>query len=622
MNAQRTNELRKPAVPWFGAKSVLARCDLAAFVHDPLRFFRAGRAVRDVRALRPEIARDQQALLAFDRCSGGEFTELAKGLAALESQLAEVGTQAGQLNLMLQDRDEDRALSSAFALHQKAVAVARTSIGFALSQGERMAQIESGLLQNRERFAQNRLKYRVLVMAIRAEAARIDPENRATFQSVADEIDHMQKQMSTVMEAAFLRLEEIVSEAAAGRVELGRLQGSIQQSAEQSSQQLGSALEHLQRNLGPCADANEHITQLLRETRSQTDELITSLQYQDIVRQQLDHVSLGLDDIAAHLGSAAPQRSVDLAYLHHAARVHRSHLGASRSAIEKAGCQIEDGSAALLKTGTELMTRFAQMEQAATVVFSGSQVHELFKRETDNLVEIANLCDATHQRICDLLNRIEQTVETLSSDVRRHELDVKLIALNSQIAAARVLNAGALNRLAEEISYQSAETASLTAAMGTQLGDALMRLRRIRDEDEKVQATIRRDKADIADCSASVSEKLNRLNGRLQHSSGKVAGDFGQAYQRVCDLLTALQFPAHIAETFAPAESFCDRLLAATERFGSADDLSTEGSDRLAAQHGRYTMREERDAHAAAVANGPAPALEATISAANNVELF
>jgi hypothetical protein len=66
----------------------------------------------------------------------------------------------------------------------------------------------------------------------------------------------------------------------------------------------------------------------------------------------------------------------------------------------------------------------------------------------------------------------------------------------------------------------------------------------------------------------------------------------------------------------------CDRLVTATARYGT-DDLSADGHERLARHTSRYTMRGERDAHAAALAMPSLADRDATVAESSGaVELF
>ena len=564
------------------------------------RGLRMPSARRAVRRLGPGLTANQDALLEFDQVSSAEFAAITDGLGGLAARLSEVAVQAAQLDVVLRDADEDHARSSAFELYKKSVDLAHASIGISLSQEEEMQQLEGRLLENRTQFEQNSVMFRVLVLNVRAEAARIDPENQAVFASVAAEMDAMERQMHATVDTAFSELEAIIQEAAGGRQELQKLQTDLHHGAQRSIQVLRGELDDIKAKLAPCAVASQRITALLAQSRGQTGDLIVALQYQDIVRQQLDHVAQGFSDLAAHVAAAPGRSAPDLGYLHHAARVQHSHLATSRRAIEEAGRQIQAGSDELLATGTGLVESFAAMEQLAGEVFRASRLGDIFLHETDNLVKVAEQSEATNDRIGRLLDRIEKSVKFFSIEIRRHEFEVLLVALNAQVAAARVPAARALDKLAEETARLSIDTARLTEAMSAQLTDMLARLQAMRTEADSVRRTISREKADLARGAVEVKDKLNRLNERLRQSTGETPVNFLNAYGRVRDQLAALRFPALIATAFAPAENTCDALLAATAPFATAD-LSAEGTSRLADHQGRYTMEGERAAHAAAV---------------------
>lgn len=576
-------------------------------------------ALQAVNQFAPEVAAAQEALVEFGRCSSDEFTQIAEDVSALHSRLGEVRTKAEQLDAILQETDEDRALTSAFELFKRSVDLAHASIGIALSQEEQMELMEERLLQNRNRFAKNSLMFRVLVMNIRAEAARIPSTDRAVFVAVAGEMDAMERQMSATVETAFTKLETIVREAVTGRILLQNLKETLHDNAQRSIGLLRAELDRIKSGLAPCVQGSKEITALLAQARTQTGALITSLQYQDIVSQQLAHVSQGFDDMAGDL-EPAENALPDLSYLHHAARVQRNHLGTSRRAIQDASDRIGEAGRALLGTGAALVSHFSAMEKVADAVFRESQVGEKFKTETEILVKIAGQSEITNDRIARLLDRIEESVRVFSTEIRHHELEVQLVALNAQIAAARMPDARALNKLAEETAQLSHNAADLTRMMREQLGETLVHLTVMRKEGEEVRETIGREKSELAGGSLIVTAKLARFNDRIHRSSGEASSQFEVAYRQVRDLLPALQFPHLIATSFDTAEGLCENLLAATADFAHGT-ISEAGAQRIAVHESRYTMKEEREAHSAAIAVTTSAAV-APAAAITAIELF
>lgn len=584
-----------------------------------LRHARQTRAAqRAMRELPGRVQQGRDALATFDDCSGRDFSALADALSGFDTRVGEIAEQAAALDRLLRDQDEDRAHHSAFELFKKAIDLAHSSIGIALTQEEEMAQLEGTLLQNRGQFTQNSIMFRVLVLNVRAESARpeIDAEHRGVFASVADEMETMGRQMKATVDSAFGELESIVTDATVGREQLTHLEKQLSTAANTSILQLRAELDQLKKSLAPCVEANRVITTLLGQARARTGDLITALQYQDIVRQQLEHVGQGFDDLVQH---AANARGLvpDFAYLGRAARVQQAHLRAARQAIEDSGRSLTDGGQALLVAGTELATRYTAMERLAATVHARSKLGTMIQAETDQLVGIAGESERTNERIARLLDRIEASVKIFSTEISRHEFEVKLVALNAQIAAYRVPEAFALNKLTEEIARVSAGTAELTAAMTRQLAETLTRLQKLRREAEEVRRTIGQEKTDLTGGAQHVAEKLARLNQRLTEGSTTATTLFKAAYGEVRDTLGALQFPHEIPAAFAPAEELCTQLVGATAVF-TTGELTAEGSQLLDAHRSRYTMRGERDSEAAALAT---PA-KAAVPGNSEIDLF
>lgn len=565
------------------------------------------------------VSNAREAIAEFGRCSSDEFTALAEALGELDGRFADITRQAGELDRILQEHDEDRALTSAFTLYKKSVDLAHASIGIALSQEEQMELMEEGLLQNRNHFAKNSLMFRVLVMNIRAEAARIPSEERAVFVAVAGEMSAMEQQMNASVEKAFSQLETIVQEAVRDRGQLNSLQTTLHETAQRSIGLLRHELDVIKRGLAPCVEASQEISRLIQAARAQTSTLITSLQYQDIVTQQLVHVSQGFDDLTTPGGSPDAPGRHDLAFIHRAAKVQQSQLKSSRSAVQEAADRIGETSRQLLETGASLVAHFQRMEQVADAVFRGSQVGAMFKMETDRLVGIAGQSETTNARIAALLDRIEQSVRVFSTEIRHYELETQLVALNAQIAASRMPEARALNKLAEETSQLSSNAASLTRLMREQLAETLSHLTGMRQEAGEVRRTIGAEKADLAGGSAEVSAKLARLNDRIHRSSGEASRQFEAAYRRLRDLLQTLQFPALIEPSFAPSEELCTGLLELSAGHATAE-LTAEAARRIAVQESRYTMQQERESHSAAL--GATTVAVAASPAAAGIELF
>jgi hypothetical protein len=545
----------------------------------------------------------REALLHFGRQSDHDFTALAKGLSALNQRLSTLRTKAEQLDLLLQDKDGDQAVSSAYLLYKNALDLVHSSVGIAVSEQEQMNQIGQTLLRAcraRETFQRNHLMLRILTMNMRMEAVRLDPEKQSIFSNIAAAIAAIDDKIVASTEGAFTRIEVVIAEASSTHEESKQLEQSLHLCAQTSVDRIQRELTSLKAALAPCARQSGEIAELIAQTAPRTLQAIGSLQHQDIVRQQLEHVSAGFTELGTHLqpDAAGHDHQLEPGYVYRATSVQRAHLGASRREIEKAAAEVSAGLRSLLELGEPLIKRFAALEDAAVRVFHECKVAHTFDQEIQQLVQIANKSAAANDKSSRLVERIEEVVRVFSQEIASHELDVKIVALNAQIASAQTLSADSLSRIAEETGTVADQNAILTGDLTRDLRTSLESLNGVKKTAAEFVALAGQEKNDLARSVGIVSEKLRRLGTRIQTDSAGARQDFQTAYDENRALLDGLNFDALIEQCYSPAEQLCKQLLEATASSAADDALSEKASTKLDTHRRRYTMRKENEIHA------------------------
>lgn len=582
---------------------------------------------RKLAKIYPEVEAGYGKLEFFGKESEREFTLLAESLADVSAQLGSLDARVIELERTLSDHDEERALSSAFNIYSRSVELVQASMELAISEEAQMEGIESRLLADREKFARNGMLFESLVTLIRVEATRVDSENGSVFAQVAADVSAMVKRMADVAGGAFGKIASVIADGTSGRDELRALQANLRKSADRSAAVLRAELERVQELLQTCAGMSRELLSLLGETKTATAQMVTSLQYQDIVRQQLEHVSVGFREIMSHMtdpsrpGRLKRARDLDLAYIHHAVRVQRLHLQTSRQSIEDAGREVMRRMDELLKVGECLLARFAKMEEKAAEAFVNCKMGELLRKETGDLVAMAGQGETTNQRVHRLVNRVEEFAQVFSQDIVQQEFDVKLIALNAEVAAARLGSAKALNRLAEETSRLSDETTELTLTVSAALERALQVLLSIKRSSAECRDNLDREKSALVADMSLVADKLTRLNERVKRHSSEVGRQFGAVRDEVGTILPNLRFPDLIEQCYGPVERLCDQLLACTADYAPAASLDSGAAARIDAHKEHYTMRSEREVHSLVLADSSnPPSVELAVPVAGRLE--
>jgi hypothetical protein len=558
----------------------------------------------------------REMLSEFGSESDKEFTALAKGLAQINERLAATRAEAAGLDRILQDRDEDRALSSAQTLYKNSVDLVHASVGTAVAEQEQLAQIDEKLLdacRAREKFKKNDLLLRILTMSFRMEAARMNSEFQAVFFNVAADIETIGEKIAATTETAFGRIEAVIAEARNERGDLKDLEHDLQEHAQRAIRNIEQELTELTAALAPCVEHSHAITEMAATIGPETLRVIGSLQHQDIVRQQLEHVAAGFRDLAEHFTGVAPagaarekQVRVELAYVHRATCVQQTHLRSAREEIDRAGTEVVAGLQALLRTGATLVERLTAMETTAGSTIRECRAVQNFKAQIRQLSQIAAKSKDANDKITHLVGRIEEVVRMFSEEIVQHEFDVMLATLNAQIAAARLPSAEALAKLAEETSHISADNTAVTCELTACLQASLGQLHKIKSDADEFLGIVTREKSDLETGMVAVSGKLDRMLESVHKGALDARRDFAAVHDDCRVLLERLEFPALIEQSFGRAERLCAELLKVGAEGADTSTLSAAAASRLQAHRDRYTMEKEDAAHAAAISR-PAP---------------
>jgi hypothetical protein len=598
---------------------VPALCRRAAALWASSRGRRSRRGAAD--RLGAELSDCHDVLMKFGRDSDLEFTALAKELGRFGGELASLRQQAGQLSAVVEDRDEDRALSAAYALYKGSVDLVHASLGIAVSEQEQMQAVEQRLLQAceaRSAYDRNDMMLRLLTLNIRMEAVRLGREDQGVFLTVAANIAEIATAVMDSSNTAFDRIETIVQEAAAERAGLRRLEDTLHQRAHRSVETIFVELEKLRTALAPCGERSRAIEERLSQTAPIATAMMMALQHQDIVRQKLEHIAIGFDDIAEQLPEACRVPGAAAAFVHQAAAVQHAQLRAARGEIEQAGREVTDDMAQLLQQGEQVLDDYRALETAITTAFADCRLADLYREQITELAGIAAQGQTTNEKVAQAVVRIGDVVRLFSQTIAHQEYDVKIVSLNAQIAAARTTSAEALNKLSEECSRVSNAIAGITAGLSTQLDQVLGELQQIRAQAESFLGIVSHEKTALAKGAVDVSERLRRLGEQIRADAARTGQGFAKLFGETSTLLHGLHFPELIAASYDPAESLCQRLrqlMADSE----GRELDASSAAKLAAHSERYTMEEERKAHSGALG---AVTTAATAEPLTEVELF
>lgn len=575
---------------------------------------RSGRSpnTEKLEQLRIKSVTSAEALQRFGKESDRDFTAMAAGISKLNEQLSSLREKATQLDLMLADQDDQHALSAASTVFANAVELVKSSVTIARAEQDQMDRISKALLEAckaREVFHRNHLMLRILTMNMRMEAVRLEPENQATFVNIAAAVAEIDNKIVASTGAAFDKIEAVIAEAHGSRATSETIERKLHESSQLSVAHIERELGSLKSSLLPCSEQSRGIVSMIAQTEPLILGAISSLQHQDIVRQQLEHVSHGFDDLERHLEGAGSGDPVDLVYVRQAAQLQQAHLGGARQEIDAAAREVEAGIQGLLDAGEPLLQAFAALEGQAEASFRHCELASVFSREIHILIGITKESEAANSHSASLVTRIEHVVRLFSDEIASHELDVKIVALNAQIASARIASADSLSRIAEEISVVADQNALITRDLTRDFRGSLETVHTIKAGAAQFLQNARERKEELESSISAVSSKLERLGSRIRDASAEAHRDYRAAHEHNLALLQSLNFTRLIDECYGPAEQLCADMLEVTAAdAASGAQLTEQAARQLETHRSRYTMHKENATHAAALGRTAAAA--------------
>lgn len=573
-----------------------------------------------------EIGDCSQSLIIFGRKSDEEFTALARNLGKLTSRVTDLRNQTDSLCAVIGDRDDDKALSSAEALYRSSVDLVHSSAGVTTASEEQLAHIKQSLsaaAQCRDQFRRNHMMLNLVQMGIRIEAAKLEATDRSIFLNVAADISEIGNHILENTDKAFNRIDVVIAEAEAERNELLKLGAQLEGDGKQKIEMVQTDLRSLKSSLAPCLKQSEQILARFAEAGPKTMRVISSLQHQDIVRQQLEHVTDGFKDMTDHLRQeqGRNQATIEWKYLHQATRIQQAQLESARRDIDDAGQQVLGGLRSILESNAEMFREFSVMEDTAVNALQNCHVARSFEEEIGELSSIIAQSANANIRIAGLVDRIRQAIETFKAEVAHHEYNLKIVALNAQLAALRLPSAAALNRLGEETSGLSNANSSITSELISSLMAGLEELNEVKQSSDSFMGIMNQEKLAIEEGTKVVSRKLDQLVNKVLTGAKQIRQQFEPVFEESQQLVKSIDFPSLIETCFAPAEQLCARLEKDAGARSSSTELSASASAQLAQHQKRYTMHRENATHSAALERQSSAAV-AVVASTDDIELF
>ena len=403
------------------------------------------------------------------------------------------------------------------------------------------------------------------------------------------------------------RSQEIIDQTAklAGRIALAldRVQESETKRRRQARQLMEITKDNHQaliKRQQQAADVARSLDGQAAAIAASVAEIVSGLQFNDITRQQLEHVAQALDSLREAFGSSGQEASlVDKAGATlEIAGLQNAQVEHARRELYEA---VEDVRRNLSAIGDATVAMLASLKM---VSWSGAADGRDFMAEINAGMDaiIAGLSDSNHEQaaLAETMSEVSAMVEQMAgfvADIERLGVELQLIALNARIKAARIGDEGlTLDTISGSIYELSSNSRNDTRMLAEKLHDLVGMA-------QEFSVGFAADKQQNQDLGLRLGEQfdaahqmLNGINDSVLELLGVMNGSGGQMVSEIGALCGSIEVHETVAAVLDNQNHRMRELIAKAEELCAGADVSHRPQylEQLSRQ---YTMDSERRIH-------------------------
>lgn len=452
-----------------------------------------------------------------------------------------------------------------------------------------------------------------LEVSIRIESARLGELGNG-FVTLSLDIRNLSMQVNDKLDAIREHRDAVSTIITQNLSNIKQLNAAEEEEARLTIQSTLASLQELDAANARFTQLGVTIATTVKEISESIGEVVASMQFHDINRQQLEHIIAAIDQLTADMASAPDN------VMSHGAR--QALLVAAGDTCELQEAQLRTAStkfhtavATIIASLRDVANRQTTIELATTAAAgvmdaNGASFIDTITQGMAATATLLHACANSNQSLSSTMEKMASSIVASTSFVK--EIDgigyiIVKTALNAQIAAAKTGAQGAgLTTLSEEIRRLADDASINTAAIATQLSAINQVTAKLITESGSDQTSL---SAWLATVDADVHATLAMLDDMKNQFSSLVATIQDKINTLAADVekITA-HIDVHERSKGVTAEVLATlRLVVAQSR--DRVPASSEFKESLRRMNENYTMASERRVHQA-IANRHGVALE------------
>lgn len=462
---------------------------------------------------------------------------------------------------------------------------------------------------------------RMLSVSTRIESARL-VNNDNSFDILAQSVENLSVMIALKSEAflgGLTSLQETIRETA-GKIVTSK--ALMDERTELMLHSLSSNLSMLSEKRSSSLRTASSLTARSDEVLEGISEVVSSLQFHDITRQQIEHVAEFFDE----MGTGQSGNSGTCVTMDALGHIGGLQIGQLNHAKEELVSAVDRVTTSLPRIGVLLSNMSGDAATLISVAGNGGKSFLSELNDSLSLVMgsfVAN--EETGESLSAAVSSVTGMVEKLMAfvnDIEEIDSEIELIALNAQIKAHHAAeDGGALGVLAEAIRNLSDDAGSQTLIMTDALKvvrDAALELDALGREERSAGRNILPIKQQMEDLFEALGQSHQSLVHHLDNLDKRSLGTT-RAIETAVRAITAHGMAKKVMGGIVQG---LERLLPCGSK--AADDAGGhKGNDYLELVADRYTMDQERHVHQSYLSGThDAPGQAKDSNFGDNVELF
>ncbi len=443
----------------------------------------------------------------------------------------------------------------------------------------------------------------MLGISTRIESARLGADGRG-FNTLADDVESLGHTIVSYSGQILDKSKELYDLSLSARNKTEELQTVQAQCSSDVLGKLSSNMDQLRALSDMARTISADIVVQAEQTTSNISDIVSSMQFHDIIRQQVEHVEEAIDDmielITEHQNKeTAAEESADLVgWIADVCDLQVSQLD---NASERFLSAVENLKTNLVSIGENVNQMVGSLEQISG---NGREQRALQHIENNITLAVDNMRHFTKQgeQIGLVMSSVADTVSEIGSflaDIEEVGAEIELIALNASIKAAHTGEKGkALGVLAQAVQKLSVDARTVTDAISSVLQSIAQAADTLKTNADSFMDTTQLDGM-VSELVGTINE-VKQLDEQVLSNSEDLAQRSERLEKEIIALNEQIVFHHQVEkELHVPQEGLA--VLNTDAREIIPTELDTNRPDRLKKLLERYTMEEERIIHESAL---------------------